>query len=380
MGKAAVAPAAKDLVSQHLAQQEFAPNLVGLMQLAKRETGKSELAQAKELMRLRRGIGHLAVDEYFMYRLYDDRLYSDETRDAFLSEKLHWPICAKCADPQWRATTEDKWLAYLLLAQFGQRVPRTLAVVDGSQRSFATTPKLSSAADLAGFLATAPLPIFAKPNAELGSFGAILIKRFEGGRITIDEDRSFTPEEMMRDIFGARTYLLQEVVRNHPDIARLSDYVATVRTMNLVWPDRIETPFTLVKIPVGDNIADNYWRKGNLIADVDPETGIIRRAVSGKGAELKLHETHPLTGAPLVGMQLPFWRELRAANEACARAYAPVRYQSLDIALTPEGPAIIEINSGGSFMLAQIASGRGFLTPSVRKFFEASGWDFKKRR
>ena len=72
--------------------------------------------------------------------------------------------------------------------------------------------------------------------------------------------------------------------------------------------------------------------------------------------------------------------EVTQANEACARAYAPVRYQSLDIALTPDGPGIIEINSGGSFMLAQIASGRGFLTPSVRAFLAASGWDFKKRR
>lgn len=380
MTKATAAPAAKDLVTQHLAQQEFAPNLVGLMQLAKRETGKSEFAQAKEMMRLRRGIGHLAVDEYFMYRLYDDRLYTDEIRDTFLSERLHWPICAKCADPQWRATTEDKWLAYTLLAQFGQRVPRTLAVVDGSLRSFAATPKLSCAEDLVHFLASAALPIFAKPNAELGSFGAIVIERFEGGRVYIDGDRSFTPAELMRDVFGARTYLLQEMVRNHPEIARLTDHVATVRTMNLVRPDRIETPFTLIKIPVGGNIADNYWRKGNLIADVDPATGVIRRAVSGKGAEMRTHETHPLTGAPLVGLQLPLWRELRAANEACARAYAPVRYQSLDIALTPEGPAIIEINSGGSFMLAQIASGSGFLTPSVREFFEANGWDFRKRR
>ena len=61
---------------------------------------------------------------------------------------------------------------------------------------------------------------------------------------------------------------------------------------------------------------------------------------------------------------------LPADGQVGARAYAPVRYQSLDIALTPDGPCIIEINSGGSFMLAQIASGRGFLTPSVRAFFQ----------
>lgn len=371
---------ANDLVAQHLKAQEFTPNLAAMLQFARRACGKSEIAQAREFLRLHRADGHLSFDEYFLYQLYDDRLYSPEAKASFLSEKLHWPICAKCADPFWRATTEGKWLAYTLLAEFGQRVPRTLAVIDRSPRSFAATPKLSDAEGLATFLRGARFPIFAKPNAELGSFGAIVLQSFADGRIEIDGNRGFTPDELMSQVIGSRTYLLQEMVRNHPEIARITEYVATIRTMNLVWPDRIETPFTLIKIPVGDNIADNYWRKGNLIADIDPETGEIRRAVSGKGTDLKLHETHPLSGLPLVGMKLPMWQELRAANEACARAYAPVRYQSLDIALTPEGPCIIEINSGGSFMLAQIASGRGFLTSSVRAFFQASGWNFKKRR
>src|SRR5262249_8062418 len=151
----------------------------------------------------------------------------------------------------------------------------------------------------------------------------------------------------------------------------------TVRTMNLVWPDRIDTPITLFKIPVADNVADNYWRSGNLLANVDPASGEIRRVVTGSGASLQEHETHPETGEKLVGLKLPMWFDLLRMNEAAARLYAAVRYQSLDIALTPDGPCVVEINSGGSFKLPQLATGRGFLTPRVRAFFESAGWKFK---
>lgn len=371
--------APKDLVAAHLQEQKFKPNLVAMMQFAKQETGKSEIAQAKEVFRLRRGDGIIGFDEYYLYRLYDDRLYTPETRAQFLGERTHWPLCEKCADVHWRATTEDKWLAYTLLAQFGLRVPRTLAVVDRSQRDFARTRKLTSAADLAAFLRETTLPIFVKPNGELGSFGAFVIEAFENNEIRIDQNRRMSPEDLFTKVLGERTYLLQEMVRNHPDIASFAKYVATIRTMNLVWPDRVDVPFTIVKIPVGDNIADNYWRKGNLIADIDPASGEIRRVVSGKGETFKLHENHPVTGQRLIGFKIPMWREVLAANLACARAFAPVRYQSLDIAITPDGPSIIEINSGGAFMLPQIASGRGFLTPYVRRFFEDCGWKFKAR-
>jgi hypothetical protein len=47
----------------------------------------------------------------------------------------------------------------------------------------------------------------------------------------------------------------------------------------------------------------------------------------------------------------------------------------MDIALTSDGPMLIEINTGGSFDLPQLASGRGFLTDDVCEFFRDCGYD-----
>jgi glutathione synthase/RimK-type ligase-like ATP-grasp enzyme len=77
---------------------------------------------------------------------------------------------------------------------------------------------------------------------------------------------------------------------------------------------------------------------------------------------------------------LPYWNELKNVNHTCARLFAPVRYNSLDIALTQDGPVVIEVNTGGSFELPQLASGSGFLTEEIYNFLESCGWKFRNRR
>src|SRR3546814_11007090 len=74
------------------------------------------------------------------------------------------------------------------------------------------------------------------------------------------------------------------------------------------------------------------------------------------------------------------WQEVRRVNDACARLFAPVRYQSLDIALTDAGPVVVEVNVGGSFVLPQMASGQGLLTEETRDFFVGCGWKAGRRR
>ena len=72
-------------------------------------------------------------------------------------------------------------------------------------------------------------------------------------------------------------------------------------------------------------------------------------------------------------------RELRDLNAACARLFAPIRYHSLDIAITDKGPVVIEINFGGGFDLPQFATGKGLLTDEIRGFFESRGYNFGRR-
>src|SRR3546814_6108285 len=93
----------------------------------------------------------------------------------------------------------------------------------------------------------------------------------------------------------------------------------------------------------------------------------------GTGPGMEEFQQHPATGQQLVGTRLPHWQEVRRVNDACARLFAPVRYQSLDIALTDAGPVVVEVNVGGSFVLPQMASGQGLLTEETRDFLVGCG-------
>jgi hypothetical protein len=61
-----------------------------------------------------------------------------------------------------------------------------------------------------------------------------------------------------------------------------------------------------------------------------------------------------------------------------ARIFAPLRFQSWDIALTESGPVVVEVNPGSSFVLSQIASGNGFLTDEFLEFLLETGCKTKR--
>src|SRR3546814_14913342 len=91
-------------------------------------------------------------------------------------------------------------------------------------------------------------------------------------------------------------------------------------------------------------------------------------------------QQHPATGQQLVGTRLPHWQELRRVNDACARRFAPVRYQSLDIALTDSGPEEVEVNVGGSFVMPSSATGQGLHPDATTDVLPRSGWKAARRR
>lgn len=343
-----------------------------------KKCNKTGFRLAREIWQLYLGPGGLGPNDYFMYQLYDDEKYSPQDKRRFISDRLVDKVTYTCGDIRWDLLTDDKSICYSLLQQAGFPVPQTLAVIDNTMRSFGGARKISSPAMLKDYLSGLnAYPVFAKSNSGMGSFGAFMISGVDGDRVLLEQSEPMTFDELFQQRIGSRPFLLQTFIQNDPVIAAFSKYLATVRVVNMVKPDRVWTPFALLKIPSEQSVADNYWRSGNLLANLDVETGKIRRVVRGKGVALEELTEHPGTGQRLIGVTLPHWRQLRDLNEACARLFAPLRYHSLDVALTPEGPVIVEVNIGGSFVLPQIGSGTGLLSDEVLDFFRSCGCKFK---
>ncbi len=341
---------------------------------AAKKSGRGAIEIGKEFWRLSKGPGKLSITEYITYQLYDSERYTPEEKARFVSESFHWQIVAEVNDMAWFGAAEDKWLAATILEKGGIATPQNLAVIDKSPRGYGPGQKLATAADLKGFLTSGVgFPLFMKPVRANASFGAVVITGADDQGVQTHSGESVPYETFLSDTVKDVAYLLQPLIENHAFIREFTPYTATIRVQNLITDEGIKTPFAVLKIPANDNIADNYWRKGNIVCNVDVTTGEITSALTGEAHEVERHTTHPASGKPLVGETLPFWAEVLEVNRQTVNLFHPLKYQSLDIALTPDGPIVIEVNSGGAMILLQLASGKGFLTDEHRAFFKAAG-------
>ena len=362
-----VAPSHADMLRIPIAQH---------LRHAVRASGRRPLELVREYLALARGRGKLAFAEYVQWAVWDPDLeWAEKTR--FLSERRHWPITWHCCDPQHAATTENKWLCARILEGFGIAVVPTCAVVDAlDARAWPDTRTVRDARALRALALEHAREeeegLFFKPVEGLGGEDAFMLDHADTERAHVYGQGWMTWEELLERRLAKRPFLVQGVLRAHPFLRARAAHLATVRVCVLpgAGDARAQIPFAVLKLPGARSVTDTHWAVGCALS---PETGAILRACSYDTFGSTPHAAHPDNGAPLVGERLPHWEGLRALAEDAARVFGTQRYQSMDIALTGEGPRIVEVNTGGSFALVQLAYARGFLTDAVREHFVRCG-------
>lgn len=339
------------------------------------KSGRRPMTLMREFLRLRRGRGKLTFHEYVQYGVYDSERIGPDEKLRFIANDLHWPITYTCCDMTFQSVTEDKWLCSQTLSGSDICVPQTLAVVDRGPRSYPGTRKISTAAEFKDFVACPDAtPFFAKENRGICSWGAMVGLEADSKGIHIKNQGRVDYETLLNERIGDTPYLLQSLKRNHSWFDRYTEALATVRICILLTDDGVWVPFAVLKLPSGNNVADNFWRSGNLACDVCPKTGAVMTARTKSALGTTDYREHPETGSALVGERVPMWDRVLTLAEKAACVFEPVRYQSMDIAIGSDGPILIEANTGGGFDLPQLASGRGFLTDEVVAFFRDCGY------
>ncbi len=159
-------------------------------------------------------------------------------------------------------------------------------------------------------------------------------------------------------------YLVQRVIVQHPILSSMA--AASVNTVRIdTYLDGDTVHFNTAVLRVGNGVActDN-WASGGLIVDVDLSSGILRGHGKSKSKFGKREfGAHPVTQARFDGVALPYWQELKLLVQSAARAMVPLRSLGWDVALTPDGPLIVEVNHDYDLFLSQYASGGYRRTP-----------------
>ena len=168
-----------------------------------------------------------------------------------------------------------------------------------------------------------------------------------------------------------RGFFIEEQIPNHPALAELYPHalnslrIATARTGDGTW--HCMNPF--LKIGRGGARVDNM-SAGGLFAGVD-EDGIA--GIAYCKYDNSEYSTHPDTSVAIEGFQVPFFREALELAQEASRTFGFMQTFGWDIAITPDGPTIIEANTGWHFKAVQQRLGP-YLTPRIAAGLHPRSW------
>lgn len=126
----------------------------------------------------------------------------------------------------------------------------------------------------------------------------------------------------------------------------------------------------MVRLPTRQSQGKANLHQGAVGAGIDLHTGKTYAGVQGN----RVVDSHPDTGSPIIGVQIPHWEELLTL---CARCYelTGLGYVGVDLVLDKtRGPLMLELNARPGLAI-QIANQRGLLPrlERIKSFVKAQG-------
>lgn len=161
-------------------------------------------------------------------------------------------------------------------------------------------------------------------------------------------------------------YLIQPAIKPHEKMCSFmpSGALGTVRIMTYVHDSDAKAFLPVLRIPASGNMTDNFslGLAGNLVAPIDIQTGELGIAKLSKRRDwpdMVDASQHPDTGQPIAGVVLPFWKETVELVLDAQRKTRQLRTLGWDVAITDEGPLIVEANTSYAVELIEVAYNRG---------------------
>jgi len=259
--------------------------------------------------------------------------YVRRFEDAALNKRINprgWtPVCALADKTRFYARCRDAGLPH----------PETIATIAGG--------RLTPGVDPAG------RELVAKPADGEGGDGVAMLGAFADAA-----DLAARLPAAVKALGGVT--VIQPRIGVHPRLRDLAlNALPTVRVVTILdeagAPEVVSATFRFASDPAAQ--VDNM-KAGGLIAAVDLDGGTLGLACRGYGGSD--HAAHPVTGAEIVGQALPDWPAVKAlAVRAHAEAFADYALIGWDIAMTPDGPLLIEGNGKPGVLMPQRAARRG---------------------
>jgi hypothetical protein len=275
---------------------------------------------------------NIAPYDYYAFEFYKgDKSWEEKGRYVGRHGSLYWPFENNAL--RYNPLFTHKYIEKLLLKGAGLPTARLLAMIGD-------LGDIRGREELAEFLRRVPHDVVVKPVSGTHGKKVLVVSRSgdelrAGGKICSEHD---IWDHVSADL--ARGFLVEEKLTNTAEIAAL--YPSSLNTFRIVTIKTLDKQWCLaaayLRVGAGGNVVDNIAAGGILVrVDADGTTCSAHR----NGQPL---ESHPDTGAPLVGIRLSGYRAACDLALEASRKLGFVGTIGWDIAATDSGPVIVEAN------------------------------------
>lgn len=179
-----------------------------------------------------------------------------------------------------------------------------------------------------------------------------------GDNVLVVNSIEYLDDDCILHFFNGTTAKLSETLGHDPRIfesvirqtKQFSDFnassVNTVRFMTTLYPDgSAKVIATFIKIGRAGKCVDNAGVGGNVDVCVNMKNGEVMYAIQFDGwRNAKEIEKHPDSGNQLNGVIIENWEAIKAEVIRYQQAFPWCKAAGWDIAITDEGPVVIEVN------------------------------------
>jgi hypothetical protein len=336
------------------------------------------------------------LDNFFRYELYRDDMPLEEKLTYLPSGRLEHIWCT-FNNSLYGSSFTNKYIFQCIAEANGLPVPEMYGIFDRYNGSDRRGKALQSAQDLQRLMDEKQLKDFVIKPVEGGQSKYVYALDYDAesqtltdlqrGPISLQEIvDTLQDEKKIKASFYERgvaenytSFIVQQRLRQDPALEEMTGpMLAPIRIVTLITSNgSIEVLAS--RIPILDHRkAKDVNDKSLISAAIDLETGEFQ-----PGTYVKVESAEEVTSVetatrPFAGELCPHWRAAVELSKEAARSFSYCRSVGWDIAITPDGPLLLEGNTRWGVTTLQAAMKQGLLQGEFKKVYKELAGDRAK--
>jgi len=213
------------------------------------------------------------------------------------------------------------------------------------------------------------------------SLNSIIAKKIYAGSKGADickiiKEKVLSNHHSIKDIYLniiQSEFIFQETIIQHPKLNALNPSSVNSIRIDTLMDDKgkVNILSAYIRMSLRNHFVDNIGSGGCMVG-VDLNTGVLKKYARSyfHSAGTKLLTRHPITGTVFEGFKLPYINETKDLVKRAALLIPGLRIIGWDVAISEEGPVIIEGNSDYGIRGNDLAYGGYLAHPVLRKVLD----------